>query len=150
MSATYKSSAPAFKAALLALLQARSGLSGVTVSYGAPVTGAGAREFVALGDIDGSQEYATLGATAANRRKDETFTMTVYCSCLREGQQQQECTERAFALAAEVEDAVREDPEVSGTVRVAEIASPFTLEEFASDAARQSVVTLGVEATRRF
>lgn len=147
---TFESSAPAFKAALLTALQARSGLSGVTVSYGAPAGGAGAREFVALADIDGTQEYATLGATAAARRKDETFTMTVYCSVLREGQMQQECTERAFALAAEVEDAVREDPEVGGTVRVAEVASPFSLEEFASDQARQSVVTLGITATRRF
>lgn len=142
---SYQSTVPTFKAALLTILQARPGLSGVTVSYGAPVLGSGAREFVALGDVDGSQEFAALG----HLQKDETFTMTVYCSCIREGQQQQQCTERAFALAAEVEDALRDDPEVNATVRVAEVASPFSLEEFASDQARQSIVTLGVQGTAR-
>ena len=56
----YYSTAPAFKNALHDALGARSGLSGVTVSYGAP-TGA-PREFIALTDISGSQEFAALGA----------------------------------------------------------------------------------------
>ena len=143
MPLTYYSTAPAFKNALHDALGARSGLSGVTVSYGAP-TGA-PREFIALTDISGSQEFAALGAL----RKDETYVLTVFCSVLREGNQQQECTERAFALAAEIEDELRGNVTMSGTVRVAELTTPFQLEEFASDQARQSIVTLGIQATER-
>lgn len=139
----YYSTAPAFKNALHDALGARTGLSGVTVSYGAP-TGA-PREFIALTDISGSQEFAALGAL----RKDETFVLTVFCSVLREGNQQQQATDRAFALAAEIEDELRGNVTMSGTVRVAELTTPFQLEEFASDQARQSIVTLGIQATER-
>jgi len=144
MPVTYKSTAPVLKAALFTALGARAGLSGVTISYGAPLPSA-PREFIALGDISGSQEFAALGAL----RKDETYTLTVYCSVLREGNQQQTCTERAFTLASELEDLLRADPTVGGAVRVAQLAQPFALEEFANDQARQSVLTLGVEATQR-
>lgn len=137
------STAPAFKAALLTALQARTGLAGVTISYGAPLQAP--REFIALGDISGDQEFAALGAL----RKDETYTLTVYCSVLREGNMQQACTERCFALAAEIETELRSNVTMSGTVRVAELRSPFQLDEFASDQARQSILTLGIEATER-
>ena len=70
------------KAALLTALTARAGLSGVTVSYGAPTQGP--REFIALSDISGTQEFAMLG----HLRKDETYTLSVYCSVLREGNMQ--------------------------------------------------------------
>ncbi len=143
MPLTYYSTAPAFKAALLTALQARTGLSGVTLSYGAPLQGP--REFIALGDISGSQEFAALGAL----RKDETYTLDVYVSVLREGNQQQTCTERCFALAAEIEDELRTNVTMTNTVRVAELLSPFQLEEFASDQARQSILTLGIQATER-
>lgn len=141
---SYFSTAPAFKAALLTALQARPGLSGVTVSYGAPLPSA-PREFIALGDIAGEQEFAALGAL----RKNENYTLTVFCSVLREGKQQQTCTERCFALAAEIEDELRTNVTMSGTVRVAEITSPFALDEFASDQARQSILTIGITANER-
>jgi len=124
---SYQSTAPLMKAALLTALTARAGLSGVTVSYGAPTQGP--REFIALSDISGTQEFAMLGKL----RKDETYTLSVYCSVLREGNMQQTCTERCFELAAEI----------------AQLSTPFSLEEFASDQARQSILTLGVEATER-
>jgi len=82
-------------------------------------------------------------------RKDETYTLSVYCSVLREGNMQQTCTERCFELAAEIEDELRTNPTVTSTVRVAQLSTPFSLEEFASDQARQSILTLGVEATER-
>ena len=143
MSVTYHSTAPAFKAALLTALSARTGLSGVTISYGAPLQAP--REFIALADISGSQTFAQLGAL----RKDETYTLDVVCSVLREGNMQQTCTERCFELAAEIEDELRTNVTMSGTVRVAELTSPFQLEEFGSDQARQSILTLGVQATER-
>ena len=124
-------------------LAARAGLADVTVSYGAPTQGP--REFIALSDISGTQEFAMLGKL----RKDETYTLSVYCSVLREGNMQQTCTERCFELAAEIEDELRTNPTVTSTVRVAQLSTPFSLEEFASDQARQSILTLGVEATER-
>jgi hypothetical protein len=139
----YYSTAPAFKAAMLTALQARTGLSGVTLSYGAPLQAP--REFIALGDISGSQEFAALGAL----RKDETYVLDIFVSVLREGNQQQTCTERCFALAAEIEDELRTNVTMTNTVRVAELLSPFQLEEFASDQARQSILTLGIQATER-
>lgn len=140
---TYQSTAPAFKAALLTALGARAGLAGVTISYGAPLSAP--REFIALADISGEQEFATLGAL----RKNETYTLEIYCSVLREGNQQQACTERCFELAAEIEDELRTNPTMSGTVRVAQLRSPFSVEEFGSDQARQSILSLGIEATER-
>ena len=141
--ATYKSTAPAFKAALFTALAANSDLADVTVSYGAPITGP--REFIALADISGQQEFAALGKLT----KEETYTLDVYVSVVREGNQQQECTERCFALAAELEDYLRANPTVGGTVRIAQLSAPFNLEEFAGDTARQSILTLGVEAAAR-
>ena len=143
MPLTYYSTAPAFKAALLTALTARSGLSGVTISYGVPL--GAPREFIALTDLSGSQEFAALGAL----RKDETYVLDVYVSTLREGNQQQQCTERCFAMAAEIEDELRTNVTMSGTVRVAELLSPFQLEEYGSDQARQSILTLGIQATER-
>jgi hypothetical protein len=143
MPLTYYSTAPAFKAALQTALTARTGLSGVTVSYGAPTQGP--RESITLGDISGSQEFAALGAL----RKDEIYTLDVFVSVLREGSQAKQCTERCFAIAAEIEDELRTNVTMSGTVRVAEVQSPFQLEEYASDQARQSVLTLGIQATER-
>jgi hypothetical protein len=143
MPLTYYSTAPAFKAALLTALTARSGLSGVTISYGVPL--GAPREFIALTDLSGSQEFAALGAL----RKDETYVLDVYVSTLREGNQQQQATERCFAMAAEIEEVLRTNVTMSGTVRVAELLQPFSLEEYASDQARQSVLTLGIQATER-
>lgn len=137
------STAPAFKAALLTALAARAGLSGVTISYGAPLSAP--REFIALGDISGEQEFAALGAL----KKNETYTLEVFCSVLREGNQQQACTERCFELAEEIENELRGNVTMTGTVRVAQLRSPFSLEEFGSDQARQSILSLGIEATER-
>jgi hypothetical protein len=137
------STAPAFKAALLTALSARAGLSGVTISYGAPLSAP--REFIALGDISGEQEFAALGAL----KKNETYTLEVFCSVLREGNQQQTCTERCFELAEEIENELRGNVTMTGTVRVAQLRSPFSLEEFGSDQARQSILSLGIEATER-
>ena len=82
-------------------------------------------------------------------KKEESYILDVYVSVLREGNQQQTCTERCFALAAEIEDELRTNITMTGTVRVAELLSPFNLEEFASDQARQSILTLGIQAVER-
>ena len=140
------STIPALKAALLSLLQARAGLSGVQVTYGMPaVSPPPRREFIALTDADGDQETAALGRT----RREEVYRLKVLCSVLREGSDQQSATERAFALAAEIVSALRADPSVTGTVRTALVDGPLQLEEGASDQHRTALVTLSVLCTAR-
>lgn len=138
------STIPALKAALLALLAARANLSGVQVVWGAPLPNPG-REFIALAGTEGEQQTAAIGRL----RREEEYRLTIYCSTLREGQNQQACTERAFALVAEVEDAVRADPSIGGVVRTALVDGPFTLEEGATDSHRTALVTISLLCTAR-
>lgn len=140
MTLTYYSTAPTLLANLYTALVARAGLASVTVSYG-PVLGA-PREFVVLADVTSNEDFAALGHLA----KEEGYTLTIYVSVLREGNQQQTCTERAYAIAAEVEDYLRGDPTVGGAVRIAQVTRK-DYEPFAGDSARQSILTLSVECS---
>lgn len=138
------STIPALKAGLLSLLSARAGLSGVQVVYGAPLPNPG-REFISLGGTEGEQQTAALGRL----RREEEYRLTIYASVLREGLDQQACTERAFELVEEIEDAVRADPTIGGAVRTALVDGPFTLEEGATDAHRTALVTIALLCTAR-
>lgn len=137
------STIPAFKAALATALRARANLANVQVSYGAPLP-APADEFVWLADVEGEQEAAALGA----QKREEIYELTIIVSVIRAGGDQQAVTERAFALASEIEAELRGDGTVGGTVRFAQIAGPFRLEEMASDTHRgaQLTITVGVRA----
>lgn len=128
----------AMRAALIALLQARAGLSGVQIGYGMP-TGALQREHILLGLVEASQEYRAIGTT----RKFEDYTVTVHIGVVREGTNQQAADERALALLAEVEGALRTDPTVSNTVMTAEV-SRYRLEPLASETTREARVTLDI------
>jgi hypothetical protein len=55
---------------------------------------------------DGTQEAVTLG----NRRRRETYSVRVYCSSSRGGDDQKATRDRAFALMAAVEAGVRANP----------------------------------------
>ena len=138
------STVPAFKAALLAALQARPTLSTVQVTYGAPLPSP-ADEYVWLADADGEQETAALGA----QRREEYYDLTVYVAVYRAGEDQQATTERAFELVAELEEVLRADATVGGVVRVAVVAGPFRLEEMASDTHRGAQVTVTVAVRAR-
>lgn len=138
------STVPAFKAALAAALAARPALHDVQVAYGAPLP-APAREFLWLADVEGEQEPAALGA----QRREESYLLTVIANALREGQDQQAATERAFELVAELEDVLRDDGSLSQTVRFAQVAGPFRLEEMSSDTARAAQVTVTVAVRAR-
>jgi hypothetical protein len=137
------STIPAFKNALYTRLAARSGLSGVQVSYGWP-TGAVQREHIILGGVDGTQEYRAIGA----QHRFEEYTLTVYINVLREGVQQQTCDERCLALLAEVESELRSDPTVNNTVLTAELGS-FVLDPMANDQSREARLRVGVSVKAR-
>lgn len=138
------STIPAFKAALLTALQARAALSTVQVTYGAPLPSP-ADEYVWLADVDGEQEAAALGA----QRREEFYELEVIVAVYRAGADQQATTERAFALVGELEEVLRADGTVGGTVRFAEVGGPLRLEEMASDTHRGAQVTVTVQARAR-
>lgn len=138
------STIPTFKDALLTRLKARTGLSGVQITYGWP-NGAVSRESIMLGGASGSQEFRTIGAT----QKMETYTLDVYITVIREGHgRQQNADERALELMGEIEDELRDDPTVNNTVLTAELAR-FDLQPMAGSETREARLTVGVNVMAR-
>lgn len=140
------STIPAFKAALLLALTNRAGLTGVQVTYGAPLPQP-TREWIWLGDVDGQQDAAAFG----HSRREEEFGMTVLIGVTRGGTDQQATSERAFTIAAEIENELRTNADVSGTVRLAEIKGPIRLEELSATdgTSRGAHLTITIRASAR-
>ncbi|MEZ5101169.1 MAG: hypothetical protein R3C15_15485 [Thermoleophilia bacterium] len=138
------STVPTLKANLQARLQARVGLAGVQVSYGAPFP-MPEPEWIWLADVEGEQEPAALG----RQRRSETFRLEVLVRVVRSTLDDQEAaTERAYALAAELENELRSDPTVGVAADfIAQIGGPFRLAEDAN--AEQRVASLVVTVTCR-
>lgn len=143
------STVPAVMDALYDALVARQsgtpgGLNGVRVNYGPALPDPG-RESVNILNVEGEQAWAGLGKLA----KDEVYTVTVLVIVIREGQQTKSAVERAYTIAAQVEDVLGDDPTLGGTCRVAALDNPFDLEVGASDATRSALLTLGVRVEAR-
>lgn len=137
------STVPAVKQALVDLLAARAALAKVQVSYGAPASPG--RELIWVGDAAGDQTFAALGVN----HRDEEYTIQVVFSVLREGQDIRAADDRCFDLAAELESLLRANSTLSvSNVLWTEIGE-FTLEEYASDTARESRLTVNVAVRAR-
>jgi|SRR5215471_10518954 len=119
------STIPTLKANLRTQLVARGGLSGVQVSYGAPLP-ATQREFIWLGDVNGEQEYGTYQAP---NQRHEMYVLELILSVLKEGVDAKAADDRCFALFAEVETQLRSDPTVNGAVTESHLGL-FRLTEF--------------------
>lgn len=135
---------PKVKAKLAEITEDRANLSGVQVAYGHP----GKRvesEFISFKDIAGDQEARELG----NHRRFENYVVEVEVNVLRKGNEQQAVTERAYELAAEVEEAVRAEPTLGSLVVDAQIVGPFDLTEQFSEQGRLAAVFLGVRVRAR-
>lgn len=138
------STVPTLKANLMTRLLARTGLTGVQVSYGIPLPDP-QPEFIWLGDVDGDQYFAALG----HRAREEDYTLTVTVDVLRRDSDQQSATERAYAIAAEIENELRDDPTVNGAVRTAEIKGRMRLSERHDDQAREAMLELSIYCQHR-
>lgn len=136
---------PAARAALLALLTARSGLAGVQVVGEMPA--AIGRELVMLGAADATQEYRTMGGPTG-AAKHEAFELDVLVTVLREGRGGSAADTRAFVIFAELEAAIRTDPTLSGAVDVAQITT-YRHEPRVSDTAREAVLNITVRCETR-
>ena len=142
-----RSSVPAVKNALYDRLAARPALTGsVLVSYGPPYPNP-AREFVWVADVpSGEYSQRQIGAGPAPRHREEDYVLEVFCRVIREGGQQQECTERAYELAAEVEDEVADDPNINGSISTGYLAEVVGggLAEAADDTKREAIVSVRI------
>lgn len=120
------------------------GLNGVRVNYGPALPDPG-RESVNILGVEGEQTWAGLGRLA----KDEQYVISVLVIVIREGQQSKAAVERAYAITAQLEEVLRDDPTLGDTCRVAALDSPFDLEVGASDTTRSALLTIGVRVEAR-
>ena len=80
---------------------------------------------------DGSQETAQLGA----QRREEAYSVRVYCAAQTGSEDQKFARDQAFALLRIVEEVLQRDPEMKGPnggvplVRWSEVTGSFTLQQ---------------------
>jgi hypothetical protein len=137
--------APALKAKLRDVLAARVGLRDVKVSWGWPK--AVRREMIVLGNVNESeQEYVVF--RAGRKPREESYTLEVLVRVEQGTNDQEPVTLRAYAIAAELEDALRADFTVGGVVRTAEFESG-DLEELGDDGVRLALLNVRVHCKAR-
>lgn len=137
--ATATSTIPAFLDALRATLAARTliaagGVLVATAPTGEPVP----RESIQLFDAAADQEWAASG----NKRRREQYRVRggIFISAPGAGEAKAKAArDRAFALLAEIEDALRLDHNVSGTVNQAQIAA-YDLDQGAAKEGRWAAI----------
>lgn len=98
------STVPVVLSGLLALLKARPGLSGVSVSLFAPA-GDLPREMILIGDVDGTVTSAAIGS----QRREERYTIMVWVSVVHATTDSSDPITRAYALQQEVAAQLRSD-----------------------------------------
>lgn len=137
------------KAALITALQARAGLSGVTVSWGEwPLTDP-ARDWIMVGDITepADQSAAALG----QQRREEHYMLHIDCVVRRPySDDPQTVATRAAALVAEIENELRDDCTVDDTVRVAQVVGVGLIEGLDRESSdRITVMPVRVDVRQR-
>lgn len=140
---------PAAKAALKATLDTALAGQGVAVFYGLPYTNR-PNELVAVANARESQEPRSLGNVS--RTSNAELDIVVSVSYGGGDGQQQVVTERAFAVLALVEAALRSDPTLGSTVIAAqpgEIELVETDDEEAAAAGRFADITVTVLVAAR-
>lgn len=135
------STIPAAIDALLTALRASEDLADpVKVVDGYPRFRITNIDLVSVGGKDepvasGEQTPAALGG----QRREERYSLAVYCSSSRGGEDQKTVRDRAFALMAAVEDVLRADGTLGGVVRFAQVGGGITLLETDADTAPAGV-----------
>lgn len=133
------SSAPAAKAALVSLLQADPGMTGVTVTYGHPGSEM-QQECVWTGMVTAAEQAISLG----NMLRDEAYTIQVMVLVAQDGDDAQACEERCLALVAVVENVVRANVQLAGTVNQWAVIEAFKIEPGFSSSGAQRITTADV------
>lgn len=107
------STVPVVKAAIKTRLEARSGLNGVRVDRVHPGD-AELTEGIRIGDVHGHHDIAVMNA--GRKRRDEQYTVDVFFEAALPGDDGRPAEERAFALLAEAEDEIADDPTLGGAL----------------------------------
>jgi hypothetical protein len=107
------STVPTIKDALVAALLAQPALAQVQVERAHPGPEKLEREAIWLGAARGRHEIPVV--KAGRKPRDEVYTIEVLVSVLKPGGTLEEVEERAFALLAEVEDVLADDPRLGTT-----------------------------------
>lgn len=146
--ATITSTVPAFLDALKALLSARAGLTGVTVAT-APTGDPIPTESIQFFGLAEDQEWGAIG----HKRRNESYTVQGGIFVIRRGAGEakaKEVRDRAYAILAELEDAIRVDPGVSASVRQCELTQAV-LDQGGEDNGRWAAlqISIGVKAELR-
>lgn len=135
---------PAAVDALLAILRASSGLSGVTVVDGPPTTNLSDLDHVFVGYQPGADNAVGLAQSfnsAGARTRDEEFTIACYAESRAGGTDMQARRARCFALVAAAEEALRATdaaptaPTLSGAVLWAHVTAGSLVQAQTSDGA---------------
>lgn len=132
--------------ALADALAARAGLDSVQVAT-APLGKDTAREAIVLADGRASQEWGSIGA----KSRDEELTIAGLVWVTRPGAGEtviRETRARAFALLAEIETHLREDPTALGSLKWYEFTS-YTLDQGANDLGRWVQIDFEIVAKGR-
>lgn len=106
------STVPAAKGAILTLIEARAGLATVQTSWATPGTADIAKESIFLGDAEFSDETIAFMRPTPHPHTEE-YRVPVVVDVLEEGNDAQSCEERAWTLAGEVEEAIRNAPNLA-------------------------------------
>lgn len=149
------SSIPAVIDALVSVLSARAALQApdVLISDGTPSRALAQTRLIQIGGhgeptVTGDQHPAELGGM----RREEDYTVRLYCSAETGGAVQKTSRDQAFALLAEVENALRTDATLGAVVRYAEISGGITATQTSPDeaaAGRWCEVAFDVHVTNR-
>jgi hypothetical protein len=151
--ATVTSTVPAFLDALKTALEARAAIPGnplapigerpaVTIAT-APSGDADPLEAVELIGARETQEWGAIG----HRRRNEEYTVGAVVFIVRRGAGEaraKEARDRAYAILAELEDTLRTDPGVSGTVRQSQITE-IVLDQDFNDNGRWAALGITIE-----
>lgn len=143
-----RSTAPTFRTALLAALQARPALSAVQTSYSHPGD-PHEHEAVYLGEVRGASEVATI--RAGRKARQERYTLDVWIDLDAVGPDAQTASERAWALFGELEDILADDPTVGVAGVLWAVLGDYT-ETLMFDEARRgwgSLLRAGVDVEAR-
>lgn len=108
------------KQALVTALAARSGLSGVTVSYAKPATTAMPAEAIWFGDAEAETAISTMGG--AVKKIDETYVLEAVVQVLiRDGRDEEAADVRAEAVFTEFQQQLAAVPKVIDAIRQAQM-----------------------------
>ena len=124
-------------------LDARSGLSGVSVFKYAPLDQAPKKEMIYLGDGSSSLEFQAFGSVY-----EEQLDLKCFVYVLRAGAGDSVAgtvETRAIALANEVIDQLSDDSTINGAVIVSRMRN-MTLENTLSDEGRICLIEMDIEA----